>query len=103
MVYNRNGIPELLEREGATSGAEIGVNEAHYSRQVLHLWPKCQKYILIDAWTHLDNYHDIANDDEQGFGKRYTISVFHHPFPRAWPLAAYFRMTIVHGQPTGIG
>ena len=102
-ISNRDQIPELLEEEGATRGAEIGVNVAHYARRVLSLWDKCQKYILIDAWQHLDNYHDIANIDARGHNKRYAISGFHHPFPRAWPPAAYFRMTIIHGRPTGIG
>ena len=99
-ILNRDQIPALLEEEGATRGAEVGLNLAVYAQRVLSEWGKCQKYVLIDAWRHLDNYHDIANVGAHGFGKKYATPP---PFCPAWPPAAYFRMAIVHGRPTGVG
>ena len=43
---------EFLEKEGFTTGAELGVQRGDFSKQTLDTWPSCKKYILVDAWKH---------------------------------------------------
>jgi hypothetical protein len=60
-IHNRRLIGELLESEGFKSGVELGVLKGEFSEQVLHGWPSCEKYVLVDAWRPLENYVDSSN------------------------------------------
>ena len=54
----------MLEKEGFTTGAVIGVKKGHYSKILLENWPSCTSFYLIDVWQHLNNYEDLANQND---------------------------------------
>eukprot|EP01062_Namystynia_karyoxenos_P047883 TRINITY_DN3628_c0_g2_i1.p1 TRINITY_DN3628_c0_g2~~TRINITY_DN3628_c0_g2_i1.p1 ORF type:complete len:304 (+),score=93.49 TRINITY_DN3628_c0_g2_i1:106-1017(+) len=55
----------ILNSEGKRHGAEIGVQQAKFSAQILRHWHACTKYILIDVWEPQENYVDDANKDKK--------------------------------------
>eukprot|EP00890_Picochlorum_soloecismus_P006229 jgi/Picsp_1/6607/NSC_03950-R1_conserved hypothetical len=66
-LERRDGIGSLLELNGFTSGAELGVQRGIFAETTLGAWPSCRKYILVDIWRSQENYKDVANvaNDEQ--------------------------------------
>lgn len=60
---NRDDIGFVLQREGASVGAEVGVQTGQYSARVLETWPGAAKYYLVDLWAHQEAYNDGANYD----------------------------------------
>ncbi|CAL6335533.1 unnamed protein product [Bathycoccus prasinos] len=75
-LKRRNDIGFLLEREGFTIGAELGVRTGNFASRTLQSWKSCSKYVLVDAWVPLDNYKDLANKradvQEKNFVKTLT-------------------------------
>lgn len=63
-LKRREGMGAFLEREGFTTGAELGVKKGWFSQQTLETWPSCKKYLLVDIWAHQDNYVESANVDD---------------------------------------
>lgn len=77
-LKRREGMGAFLEREGFTTGAELGVKvrrsswcrlpdgaalmlpccpvcapqKGWFSQQTLETWPSCKKYLLVDIWAH---------------------------------------------------
>jgi len=61
----REDIGKLLQGEGFSIGAELGVKTGEFARRTLQEWRSCSKYVLVDAWRPLENYKDIANGNVQ--------------------------------------
>eukprot|EP01065_Artemidia_motanka_P027878 TRINITY_DN33076_c0_g1_i1.p2 TRINITY_DN33076_c0_g1~~TRINITY_DN33076_c0_g1_i1.p2 ORF type:complete len:314 (+),score=118.07 TRINITY_DN33076_c0_g1_i1:49-942(+) len=59
-------LAQVLEEEGKLHGAEIGVQQASFSYDMLRLWPACRRYVLIDVWKHQENYAEGANVADAG-------------------------------------
>mmetsp|Transcript_1044 Transcript_1044/g.1993 ORF Transcript_1044/g.1993 Transcript_1044/m.1993 type:complete len:295 (-) Transcript_1044:684-1568(-) len=64
---HRDEIGKFLNSENFTSGAEIGVQQGHYSNALLSTWASCKLLLLVDCWRSQQNYVDWANvaDDAQ--------------------------------------
>lgn len=60
-IRKREELGYLLEKENWTVGAEIGVLRGDFAKEILTRWPKCTKYVLVDAWREMENYHDLSN------------------------------------------
>lgn len=58
---SRGQIPEILQINNFTRGAELGVQTGAYAEHVLNVWTSCKKYYLVDIWAAQENYKDIAN------------------------------------------
>eukprot|EP01061_Rhynchopus_euleeides_P037208 TRINITY_DN6310_c2_g1_i1.p1 TRINITY_DN6310_c2_g1~~TRINITY_DN6310_c2_g1_i1.p1 ORF type:complete len:277 (+),score=85.22 TRINITY_DN6310_c2_g1_i1:163-993(+) len=72
----RYQLAEILEMEGKTEGAEIGVQRARFSKDMLRMWPGCTKYILVDVWEQQANYADAANvKDQDSLYKEMLVNV----------------------------
>ena len=54
-------IADILEDEGMTVGAELGVLKGDFARDLLERWPSCKKYVLVDLWQQQENYVDLNN------------------------------------------
>ena len=60
-MIHRNDLGVLLNFYGLNGfGAEIGVQQGEYSKNILSKW-QGQTLYLIDPWEQQDNYCDIAN------------------------------------------
>lgn len=65
-VANRYDIGVLLEKRGYKVGVELGVQAGLFARAMLSRWASCEKYVLVDIWSHQDkNYIDTANVDNK--------------------------------------
>eukprot|EP01065_Artemidia_motanka_P024703 TRINITY_DN29604_c0_g1_i1.p1 TRINITY_DN29604_c0_g1~~TRINITY_DN29604_c0_g1_i1.p1 ORF type:complete len:371 (+),score=131.97 TRINITY_DN29604_c0_g1_i1:55-1113(+) len=54
---------EAIKALGLRTGAEIGVNQGYETRLRLDYWSPCvERYHLVDPYSSLQNYKDIAND-----------------------------------------
>lgn len=51
-LKHRELFGQLLEQEGFTVGAELGVQRGWFANLTLSTWPSCRKYYLVDAWAH---------------------------------------------------
>lgn len=51
----------ILNREGLTTGVELGVQRGGFAKHNLRNWPSCKRYVLVDLWAHQANYRDSAN------------------------------------------
>lgn len=60
-VRKRVDIADILEDEGMTVGAELGVLKGDFARDLLERWPSCKKYVLVDLWQQQENYVDLNN------------------------------------------
>lgn len=60
-VRKRVDIADILEDEGKTVGAELGVLKGDFARDLLERWPSCKKYVLVDLWQQQENYVDLNN------------------------------------------
>lgn len=67
MIPNRESIPEFLNQNGLTGyGAEIGVQKAEYSTELLSKW-NGKKLYLIDSWRHIASTNrDVSNVNHNG-------------------------------------
>lgn len=65
-------LGEIIEREGMTSGVELGVQRGIFSAEILDRWQSCNRYVLVDLWSEpnafkpevdarLSNYTDRVN------------------------------------------
>ena len=61
-MMRREDIPYLLEAEGCRRGAELGVLNGEFALHTLDRWPSCVEYVLVDLWSHQDNYLDMYNE-----------------------------------------
>lgn len=72
----REDLPRLLEALSlGGTGAEIGVQEGHFSHHILTYWGGKQ-LISIDAWEHFDEdeYLDIANVGQEIQDEKYRLT-----------------------------
>jgi len=60
-MKHRLELGARLEAEGHKVGAELGVKEGYFSRDTLVNWPSATEYVLVDLWSNIDNYADVAN------------------------------------------
>ncbi|KAI8927914.1 hypothetical protein BC831DRAFT_450950 [Entophlyctis helioformis] len=71
-IKNRTQIFSILQAEGMTVGAELGVQRGLFSETALTHWPACTRYILVDVWAAQENYKDIANVDNAAQNELYA-------------------------------
>ncbi len=70
-LYERTELGPYLNRHGLVGeGAEIGVAEGRFSRQILEHW-KGKKLYMVDAWRHLEGYEDISNVSDEEHEAKY--------------------------------
>jgi len=72
---NRDSLGSLLDKEGLTTGAELGVQAGLFSKTTLEQWPSCASYLLVDIWAHQDNYDDHANVADTSQEQRYQATL----------------------------
>ena len=70
----RDDLASILENEGLTIGAELGVQEGIFANTNLALWKRAKRYTLVDVWLHIDNYDDVANVDNTVQEKYYATT-----------------------------
>ena len=58
---HREDLASILEKEGLTIGAELGVQEGIFANLNLVKWRRAKRYTLVDVWAQIDNYDDLAN------------------------------------------
>ena len=58
---HRDDLAAILEEEGLTTGAELGVQEGIFANSNLAKWTRAKRYTLVDVWSHIENYDDVAN------------------------------------------
>ena len=68
----RKELITILEREKKESGAELGVLIGDFAESTLKRWPSVKRYVLVDAWKSMDNYDDLANDEQAVMDQRYA-------------------------------
>ena len=56
-------------------GAELGVQEGIFAEETLRNWHACTRYVLVDAWRPLANYHDRANVDQERQDKLFAETI----------------------------
>lgn len=61
---SRLDLGELLEQEGAKTGAELGVQRGEFSKEILQQWAGCERYTMVDLWRQQENYEEAANVDD---------------------------------------
>lgn len=60
---NRDDLPKYFNSRGLSGrAAEIGVQDGVFSHKLLKSWSGSKLY-LIDAWRHLQDYRDVANEE----------------------------------------
>lgn len=64
-IRSRDEIPEVINRENFTVGAELGVRVGEFAEHVLNNWPTVERYYLVDLWAQQENYKDLANADNE--------------------------------------
>lgn len=74
-VRHRDHIAWLLEKEGFTSGVELGVHSGVFSKHFLSNWPGCKRFILVDLWQQQTNYNDNANVANSEQEQRYQMTL----------------------------
>jgi hypothetical protein len=47
-------IDGLLESEGMTTSAEVGVLGGNFAAHTLRRWHGCERYLMVDPWLHQD-------------------------------------------------
>merc|ERR1712086_974128 len=47
---NREDLGKIMEAQGFTIGAELGVKQGNYARVILTDWFSCNEYHLVDLW-----------------------------------------------------
>jgi len=62
-LKHRDEFGDKINELGYTKGAELGVQRGEFAKHNLQQWTKCTEYHLVDLWAHQENYHDIANFD----------------------------------------
>ena len=60
-LQKKGDLANLLELEGLTRGAEVGVQMGNFAAEMLSRWKSCTSYLLVDLWAHQANYFDKAN------------------------------------------
>lgn len=50
-LNSRTDIAQLLESEGLTTGAELGVLVGDFAEHTLNIWQGCKTYYLVDLWA----------------------------------------------------
>lgn len=74
-IKRRSDLSALMESEKFETGVELGVQHGDFAKQMLRNWPSCRKYVLVDIWKQLDNYHDLANVDNNRQEMKYQITL----------------------------
>lgn len=73
-LNSRTDIAQLLESEGLTTGAELGVLVGDFAEHTLNIWQGCKTYYLVDLWAKQKNYVDLANSDDKEQELRYETT-----------------------------
>jgi hypothetical protein len=71
----RQDLAFILQNEGMQKGAELGVANGVYSKEVLQRWTKSSEYHLVDLWGHQENYEDISNGADGVHEERYRTAM----------------------------
>lgn len=67
----RAQIGSLLEQEGMKVGLELGVQKGIFAEETLRQWSGCERYVLVDLWSHQEHYKDLANVDNNAHDNNY--------------------------------
>jgi Methyltransferase domain len=54
----------LVDSEGATTVAEVGVYRGAFATRMLRRIPTIERYFMIDPWRHLEDWNKPANADD---------------------------------------
>ncbi|KAL4425800.1 hypothetical protein ABPG75_009816 [Micractinium tetrahymenae] len=73
-IKSRVELGELLEKEGFSTGAELGVQRGEFSKTLLDSWRSCKSYLMVDAWQHQENYNEAANVDDAWQQQNYELA-----------------------------
>lgn len=57
----REDLGDILFQMGKKIGAELGVQKGEFANDVIRRWKNVDEYVMVDVWAHQENYHDIAN------------------------------------------
>tara|TARA_B110001452_G_scaffold261267_1_gene259857 strand:- start:64 stop:993 length:930 start_codon:yes stop_codon:yes gene_type:complete len=61
-LRKRRDLGQLLRSYNLTgNGAELGVRDGTFTRELLRGWRSCAEYVQVDVWAPLSNYHDSSN------------------------------------------
>ena len=61
--------------QASSHPAELGVQEGIFAEETLRNWHACTRYVLVDAWRPLANYHDRANVDQERQDKLFAETI----------------------------
>lgn len=87
-----SSIGKLLQRHGAQTGVELGVQRGLFAKNLLEHWPGVVDYLLVDAWTHMDNYLDGANVNSVSQNANYKEAMYN---TRLWNVSVCHNFTSV--------
>lgn len=62
---SRKELGQILEEEGLTNGAELGVQRGRFAKIILDKWKSAKLYVLVDLWAKQDNYIDWSNQENK--------------------------------------
>ena len=65
VVAIRNEIGAVLQREGMSTPAELGVQRGENTMHLISKWPNMKKLYAVDKWAQQENYIDAANVDNK--------------------------------------
>jgi hypothetical protein len=61
VAAHRNELGGIVQAEGFTSAAELGVQRGLFAETIMSQWPKMTKWYAVDIWAQQENYFDTAN------------------------------------------
>lgn len=71
---NRDRLLQLLQSEGKSTAAEIGVARGGFSEKILKCWPNCRSLYLVDLWKFQPSgYVDGCNASDEDQQGRYEL------------------------------
>ncbi len=66
-------LGHILEKEGMTSGVELGVQRGIFSAEILDRWPSCKRYVLVDLWTEPNAFKPEVDQRLSNYTNRVNI------------------------------
>ena len=73
-LRTREDLGALLNSEGLTRGAELGVLKGAFAGHTIKHWTNCAYYLLVDSWQQLENYVDLNNKDNQTMNRYMNLT-----------------------------
>uniref|UniRef100_A0A0G4IEJ3 Class I SAM-dependent methyltransferase n=1 Tax=Chromera velia CCMP2878 TaxID=1169474 RepID=A0A0G4IEJ3_9ALVE len=74
----RSDFAVVLDLMGASTGAEVGVLQGRFSKELLDRWTGVRAFWLVDPWRHAEaeeNYRDSSNADRSTQSRRMTETI----------------------------